>query len=387
MGVEILLVVVVVTALAFDFTNGFHDTGNAVAASIATGALRPKVAVAVSAVLNVVGAFLSLEVAQTIANGIVEAGAVTLQVIFAGLLGAIFWNLFTWLLGLPSSSSHALIGGVVGATLVAAGADAIKGEGIVQKVLAPAVMAPVIAGLVALAGTVVAYRITSRASEGRRSRGFRLGQVASASMVSLAHGTNDAQKTMGVITLALIAGGSLDAGADVPWWVVVSAAVAIGAGTYCGGWRIIRTLGSRITAITPPQGFAADSSTTAVLLAATHFGFPLSTTQVASGSIIGSGVGSRRGRVRWSVAGRIVAAWVVTLPAAATVGGALYWLAREIGGDAGTIVVSVIAVAVVGAIWLASRRNPVTPANVNDLEQPAPVAADPVGGPAAEAAA
>jgi PiT family inorganic phosphate transporter len=217
MDIDILLVVVVATALAFDFTNGFHDTGNAMAASIATGALRPKVAVGVSAVLNVVGAFLSLEVAKTIANGIVDAGAVTLTIIFAGLLGAIFWNLFTWLLGLPSSSSHALIGGVVGATLVAAGADAIKGQGIVEKVLAPAVLAPLIAGTVALGGTYVAYRLTARASERRRSRGFRLGQVVSASMVSLAHGTNDAQKTMGVITLALIANGNLGAGADVPW--------------------------------------------------------------------------------------------------------------------------------------------------------------------------
>jgi PiT family inorganic phosphate transporter len=384
MSVDILLVVVVVTALAFDFTNGFHDTGNAMAASIATGALRPKVAVAISAVLNVVGAFLSLEVAKTIASGIVDAGAVTLNIIFAGLVGAIFWNLVTWLLGLPSSSSHALIGGVVGATLVAAGPDAIKGVGIMQKVIAPAVLAPIIAGVVAVGGTFVAYRITARASERRRGRGFRLGQVASASMVSLAHGTNDAQKTMGVITLALIANGNIAQDAEVPWWVVISAALAIGLGTYVGGWRIIRTLGSRITQITPPQGFAADSSTTAVLLTASHFGFPLSTTQVASGSIIGSGVGSRLASVRWSLAGRMVAAWLITLPAAASVGGALYWIASEIGGDAGTI--TVCAIGIVGAtiIWLASRRDPVTPHNVNDLE--APAAPAPAGAAPGEAA-
>ena len=386
MSIDILLVVVVVTALAFDFTNGFHDTGNAMAASIATGALRPKVAVAISAVLNVVGAFLSLEVAKTIASGIVNAGAVTLNIIFAGLVGAIFWNLFTWLLGLPSSSSHALIGGVVGATLVAAGPDAIKGVGIMQKVIAPAVLAPLIAGVVAIGGTFLAYRITARVSERRRGRGFRLGQVASASMVSLAHGTNDAQKTMGVITLALIANGNLAQDADVPWWVVISAALAIGLGTYFGGWRIIRTLGSRITHIKPPQGFTADSSTTAVLLTASHFGFPLSTTQVASGSIIGSGVGRRLASVRWSLAGRMVAAWLITLPAAASVGGLLYWIASEIGGDAGTIVVCVIAIIGATIIWLASRRNPVTASNVTDLEAPAapgqPVAAGPAEVPA-----
>ncbi len=386
MSIDILLVVVVVTALAFDFTNGFHDTGNAMAASIATGALRPKVAVAISAVLNVVGAFLSLEVAKTIASGIVDAGAVTLNIIFAGLVGAIFWNLFTWLLGLPSSSSHALIGGVVGATLVAAGPEAIKGVGIMQKVIAPAVLAPVIAGVVAIGGTFLAYRITARVSERRRGRGFRLGQMASASMVSLAHGTNDAQKTMGVITLALIANGNLAQDADVPWWVVISAALAIGLGTYFGGWRIIRTLGSRITHIKPPQGFTADSSTTAVLLTASHFGFPLSTTQVASGSIIGSGVGRRLASVRWSLAGRMVAAWLITLPAAASVGGLLYWIASEIGGDAGTIVVCVIAIIGATIIWLASRRNPVTASNVTDLEAPAapgqPVAAGPAEVPA-----
>jgi inorganic phosphate transporter, PiT family len=371
MSIDLLLVVVVVTALAFDFTNGFHDTGNAMAASIATGALRPKVAVAISAVLNVVGAFLSLEVAKTIASGIVDAGAVTLNIIFAGLVGAIFWNLFTWLLGLPSSSSHALIGGVVGATLVAVGPEAIKGVGIMQKVIAPAVLAPVIAGVVAIGGTFLAYRITARASERRRGRGFRLGQVASASMVSLAHGTNDAQKTMGVITLALIANGNLAQDADVPWWVVVSAALAIGLGTYLGGWRIIRTLGSRITHITPPQGFTADSSTSAVLLTASHFGFPLSTTQVASGSIIGSGVGRRLASVRWSLAGRMVAAWLITLPAAASVGAVLYWIASEIGGNAGTIVVCVIGIVGATIIWLASRRNPVTASNVTDPEAPA----------------
>jgi inorganic phosphate transporter, PiT family len=375
--VDVLLVTVVVAALAFDFTNGFHDTGNAMASSIATGALRPRVAVLISAVLNVVGAFLSLEVAKTIAGGIVDSGAITLTVVFAGLLGAIVWNLVTWLLGLPSSSSHALIGGVVGATLVAVGTDAVKGHAIVDKVLAPAVLAPIIAGLVAALGTWTALRITRRASEGGRARGFRIGQIASASMISLAHGTNDAQKTMGVITLALIAAGDLGPGADVPLWVIFSAAGAIGAGTYLGGWRIIRTLGTRLTQISPVQGFAADSSSTAVILASSHFGFPLSTTHVASGSILGSGVGNPLARVRWGMAGRMVAAWLVTLPAAGAVAGAFYWAADGIGGSGGALVVGAVTVAIAAAIWFLSRRNPVTAGNVTQpaaAEAVAPVA-------------
>jgi inorganic phosphate transporter, PiT family len=341
MDIDILLVVVVATALAFDFTNGFHDTGNAMAASIATGALRPKVAVGVSAVLNVVGAFLSLEVAKTIANGIVDAGAVTLTIIFAGLLGAIFWNLFTWLLGLPSSSSHALIGGVVGATLVAAGADAIKGQGIVEKVLAPAVLAPLIAGTVALGGTYVAYRLTARASERRRSRGFRLGQVVSASMVSLAHGTNDAQKTMGVITLALVANGTIaQDDFHVPSWVVVAAATAIALGTYAGGWRIIKTMGSRIHKMDSAQGFAAQGAGAVVILAASKVGFPLSTTHTISGAVIGSGAAKRLSAVRWGVAGNIIVAWVLTLPAAAVFGALTYSVTRLFGtGAAGPLIV------------------------------------------------
>jgi PiT family inorganic phosphate transporter len=384
--VDILLVTVVVAALAFDFTNGFHDTGNAMATSIATGALRPRLAVLLSAVLNVVGALLSLEVAKTIAGGIVDSGAITLQVVFAGLLGAIVWNLLTWLLGLPSSSSHALIGGVVGATLVAIGPAAVKGHAIVEKVLAPAVLAPLIAGLVAALGTWTAFRITRRASESGRARGFRIGQIASASMISLAHGTNDAQKTMGVITLALIAAGELGPGADVPLWVILSAAGAIGAGTYLGGWRIIRTLGTRLTQISPVQGFAADSSSTAVILASSHFGFPLSTTHVASGSILGSGVGNRLARVRWGMAGRMVLAWLITLPAAGAVAGGLYWVADGIGGEAGTLVVGAIGVATAATIWLLSRRNPVTAGNVTQPaaegvapSAPAPRDATPAG--------
>jgi PiT family inorganic phosphate transporter len=251
MGSDFLLVIVVGTALAFDFTNGFHDTANAMATSIATRALPPRVAVGLSALLNVVGAFLSLAVATTIAKGVVDPSAITLNIVFAGLIGAITWNLVTWYFGLPSSSSHALIGGVVGATLVAKGSDAIKGAGIVEKVLVPAVLAPLLAGSVALLGTYLVYRLTARERPDHVKRGFRYGQVATASLLSLAHGTNDAQKTMGVITLALIAHGSIGADASVPTWVIVAAALAIGGGTYAGGWRVIRTMGTRITETSP----------------------------------------------------------------------------------------------------------------------------------------
>jgi PiT family inorganic phosphate transporter len=364
MGSDFLLVIVVGTALAFDFTNGFHDTANAMATSIATRALPPRVAVGLSALLNVVGAFLSLAVATTIAKGVVDPSAITLEIVFAGLIGAITWNLVTWFFGLPSSSSHALIGGVVGATLVAKGSDAVKGAGIVEKVLVPAVLAPVLAGSVALLGTYLVYRLTARERPDDVKRGFRYGQVVTASLLSLAHGTNDAQKTMGVITLALIAHGSLGADASVPTWVIVAAALAIGGGTYAGGWRVIRTMGTRITDIEPPQGFAADASSAAVILASSHYGFPLSTTHVCSGSIIGSGVGRRLAVVRWSIAGRLAIGWVVTLPAAALVGGGTAWASAAIGGTPGVLVMALIAAIVAATLYRATRGDRVTPDNV-----------------------
>jgi inorganic phosphate transporter, PiT family len=366
MGSDLLLVIVVGTALAFDFTNGFHDTATAMATSIATRALPPRIAVALSAVLNVAGAFLSLAVATTIAKGVVDPSAITLNIIFAGLIGAITWNLVTWYYGLPSSSSHALIGGVVGATLVAKGQDAIKGAGIVEKVLIPAVLAPFLAGAVAVLGTYLAYRLTRRERPDHVKRGFRVGQIASASLVSLAHGTNDAQKTMGVITLALIAHGSLDGNAGVPTWVIISAAVAIGGGTYIGGWRVIRTMGTRITEIEPPQGFAAQTSAAAVILASSHYGFPLSTTHVTSGSIIGSGVGKRLAEVHWGVAGRLAVAWLITLPAAGAIGGGTSWVADAIGGTAGVVVMAVIGAILAAALWAATRNDRVTADNVID---------------------
>ena len=361
----ILLVLVVITALAFDFTNGFHDTANAMATSIATKALKPKTAVALSAILNLVGAFLSFAVAAAIAKGLVEADAVTLPVILAGLCGGIIWNLLTWLLGLPSSSSHALIGGVVGAVLVHAGTSGVIWSGLLEKVVAPAVLSPVIALTVASIGTWLVYRITRGVPEGSRSAGFRWGQIGSASLVSLAHGTNDAQKTMGIIFLALISAGAVSGTADrPPTWVIVSCGVAIAAGTYMGGWRVIRTLGKGLVEIESPQGMAAETSSAAVILLSSHFGFSLSTTHVATGSILGSGVGKKGATVRWGVAGRMAIAWLLTLPAAALVGGVCSFIAGR--GAAGPFIVFGLLVATASAIWMRSRANRVDPDNVND---------------------
>ncbi len=383
MGNDVVLVLVVITALGFDFTNGFHDTGNAMATSIATGALGPRTAVAISGVLNLVGAFLSLAVAATIASGLVDTNLVTLTVVAAGLIGGIIWNLLTWLLGIPSSSSHALIGGVIGSTLAAAGGHAIKWHGLVSKVVLPACLSPIIAGLVAAVGTWLLYRISRNLTHAARNHGFRIGQIGSACMVSLAHGTNDAQKTMGVITLALIANGTLHSGANAPFWVILTCALAISIGTYVGGWRVIRTLGKGLVEIESPQGMAAESASAAVILLSASFGYSLSTTHVATGSIIGTGIGKKGAEVRWGVAGRMATAWVFTLPSAAVVGAAAFALAHAIGGTPGVIVDLVILLAVVGVIYWRSRGSKVDPNNVNDewtgsaapTEQPEPAAA------------
>jgi len=362
--------VVIVTALAFDFTNGFHDTANAVATSIATGALKPRTAVLMAGVLNLVGAFLSVQVAKTISSGLVDDTKITPTVIFAGLVGAIVWNLLTWLVGLPASSSHALIGGLIGATWVAAGADAVKFAGLVGKVLLPAVLAPIIAGLIALIATYLAYRITARGAQRTVTKGFKLGQVVSASMVSLAHGTNDAQKTMGIITLTLITAGALPADAGPPFWVILSSGLAIALGTYAGGWRIIQTLGMRVSTIETPQGFAAGTSTATVILTSSHLGFPLSTTQVATGSIFGAGAARGAASVRWGIGGQVAFAWLLTLPAAAAFGAVAAWVAAT--GPVGTIIVALVLVAVAGGIYAASRRRRVTADNVNEIPPRSP---------------
>lgn len=329
----IILVIVVLTALAFDFTNGFHDTGNAMATSIATGALKPKTAVALSASLNLVGAFLSVEVARSVGSGIVNLdridvtsnGPALMLIVFTGLVGGILWNVLTWLLGLPSSSSHALFGGLIGSALVAIGFDGVQWTGVLSKIIVPAVLSPVIAAIVSATGTWLVYRIAAPVADERKHSGFRKGQVATASLMSLAHGTNDAQKTMGVIFLALVASGSLKSDDAIPLWVKAACALAIALGTYLGGWRIIRTLGKGIVEVDTPQGVAADGASAAIILTSSHFGMALSTTHVASGSILGSGLGRKGAEVRWSVAGRMVVAWLITLPAAAIVG-ALTWL-------------------------------------------------------------
>jgi PiT family inorganic phosphate transporter len=373
-----LVVVVIITALAFDFTNGFHDTANAMATSIATGALHPRIAVLVSGTLNLVGAFLSTEVAKTVSGGIVQDSLVTPAMIFAGLVGAIMWNLLTWLFGLPSSSSHALFGGLIGAVWVGAGVHGVHFDTVTEKILIPAVASPIIAGVVALVATYLAYVITRRGREKEITRGFRYGQVASASLVSLAHGTNDAQKTMGVITLTLITAGVLQHGSGPPWWVILMAGLAIALGTYLGGWRIIRTMGKGLTDIESPQGFAAETAATTVILTSSHLGFALSTTHVCSGGILGAGIGRRLAEVRWSVAGRMVLAWLFTLPAAAAVGGVSAAVAKQ--GSFGVGVICVIAIAIAAAIYAIARRNAIHAGNVNDepavpvLSAPAPVA-------------
>ena len=362
-----LLIIVVITALAFDFTNGFHDTGNAMATSIASGALKPKVAVTMSAVLNLVGAFLSTAVAAAIAKGLVDPGLVSLELVFAGLVGGIVWNLLTWLLGLPSSSSHALIGGIVGAMLAAAGASGVVWTGLVSKVLVPAVLAPVMAAIIAGVATWLVYRTVRGVPEKRTEKGFRYGQIGSAALVSLAHGTNDAQKTMGVIFLALIAYGSASKSDPMPpFWVILSCAVAIALGTYLGGWRIIRTLGKGLVEISPPQGMAAETSSAAIILLSSHFGYSLSTTHVATGSILGSGLGKPGAEVRWGVAGRMATAWLITLPAAGVVGAITYFVVNGIGGYVGAIVGFLALVGVSGAIWWQSRKEPIDHSNVNN---------------------
>jgi inorganic phosphate transporter, PiT family len=381
--ITLLIGIVIATALVFDFTNGFHDTANAMATTISTGALKPRIAVAMSAVLNLVGAFLSVEVAKTISGGIVdESAGIKPQMIFAALVGAIIWNLVTWLAGLPSSSSHALFGGLIGATLVSVGAHGVHTDAVVTKVIIPAVAAPIVAGLAAMLATRLTYRLGRDADPAATSRGYRAGQIASAGLVSLAHGTNDAQKTMGVVTLTLITGGVIAPGSNPPLWVIISAGSAIALGTYIGGWRIIRTVGRGITDIQPQQGFAAQTGAAATILASTHLGFALSTTQVCSGAVMGAGLGRTGAVVRWGTAGRMVAAWALTLPAAGLVAGAAAFLTDR--GPWGVTAVGVIGLAVCVAVRSAARRKPVTHENVNDPETEGPAAGPTGSQPAAE---
>jgi PiT family inorganic phosphate transporter len=351
---ELALVAVVVVALFFDFTNGFHDTANSIATSVSTRALSPRAAVLSAAVLNVIGAFVSLEVAATVAKGIVDVGAITLDVVLAGLVGAITWNLVTWYLGLPSSSSHALVGGVIGSAVAAAGFDVVKWDGLREKVLIPSLAAPILGMVVAAAVMVVLTWVIRRRAPGTVNTVFRRLQLVSGGFVAFTHGTNDAQKTMGIIALALVASGHLPADEfDVPTWVVISAALAMGAGTYAGGWRIIKTLGQRVAKLDPPQGFAAQTACASILWATAHYGFPVSTTHTISGSVLGAGATRRFSAVRWGVAGNILVAWLMTIPCAALVGAAMEVVTRLPLGDA---IVFVLAAGIAATAFLARRQ-------------------------------
>jgi inorganic phosphate transporter, PiT family len=364
----LIVVLVIALALFFDFTNGFHDTANAMATPIATGAMKPRVAVLLAAGLNLVGAFLSTEVSQTISHGIIRedqiSATVMLPLIFAGLIGAITWNMLTWLLGLPSSSSHALFGGLIGATIVGAGVMAVDYGTVLSKVILPAVISPVTAGVIAFLATRLAYALTRRFDSKPDGRdGFRWGQIFTSSLVALAHGTNDAQKTMGVITLTLILAGWQSASQTEPYlWVILACALTIALGTYMGGWRIIRTLGKGLTDLKPAQGFAAETSTAATILASSALGFALSTTQVASGSVIGSGLGRRGSKVRWRTVGRIAIGWLLTLPASGAVGAFAALIVSRLGGW-GIFIDTLLALGIIITLFLRSRRDRVTASN------------------------
>src|SRR5512133_1902968 len=319
-----LLVVTIVVALAFDFTNGFHDTANAVATSVSTRALSPRAAVLVAAVANLAGAFVTTAVAKTVGQGIIDTNLATEKTVLAALFGAIAWNLLTWRLGLPSSSSHALIGGLIGAALVQSGSEGVEWHGVVHKVLLPGIASPLIGFAGAFLLLLLIFWLFVRVTPGVANRGFRLGQLGSGTWVAFTHGANDAQKTMGVIALALFESGHISH-FYIPTWVIVTAGLAIGAGTYAGGWRIMRTLGQRVINMDPASGFAAQVTAGVTIYTATKLGYPLSTTHVISGSVLGAGATKRLSAVRWGVAGNIVTAWILTIPAAGIVAAALYW--------------------------------------------------------------
>jgi inorganic phosphate transporter, PiT family len=319
-----LLVVTIAVALAFDFTNGFHDTANAVATSVSTRALSPRLAVLIAALANLAGAFATTAVAKTVGKGIIDSGLANPRTVLAAVGGAIVWNLLTWWFGLPSSSSHALIGGLVGAALVQSGEKGVEWHGIAHKVVIPALWAPTAAFAAAFALLLAIYWIFQRLTPGVANRSFRLGQLFTGTWVGFTHGANDAQKTMGVIALALYTHGSIST-FYIPTWVKIAAGCSIALGTYAGGWRIMRTLGQRVFQMDPPAGFAAQASAGAVIWASTRYGYPLSTTHVVSGAVMGAGATKRLSAVRWGVAGNIVLAWILTIPAAGLVAAALYW--------------------------------------------------------------
>lgn len=381
MSIEVIVLIVVIVALVFDFTNGFHDSANAMATSVATGAFKPKVAVLLAAVMNLIGASLSVEVAKTISSGIVNDDLVTPEMVLAGLVGAIIWNLLTWLFGLPSSSSHAIFGALIGAVLVRAGLAGIHPSVIVSKILLPALVAPVVAGCASYLATKIAYHGSHNAPKGAKRR-YRHAQKASALLVALAHGTSDGQKTMGIITLVLVAATlrlqDANPAAAVPWWgqpsgsgphwwVILAAGLAIALGTYSGGWRIMRTMGKGMADIEPPQGFAAETASGAAILASSHLGFGLSTTHVVSGAVMGAGLARTPDEVRWKTAGRMLVAWLLTLPAAGIVGALAELLTNQ--GTWGVILVIALLAVVAVAIKIMASHNHVSSANVNESRE------------------
>lgn len=324
------LLVVVVLAVIFDYINGFHDSANAIATSVATRALRPRTAVLMAAAFNFIGAFAGTAVAKTIGAGLVDVNTTTEAVVAGALIGAIAWNLITWWFGIPSSSSHALIGGLLGATVIAAGFGALDSEGIVNKVLIPMFTSPLAGFLLGLVLMVLLARIFFKAPRRPMSRFFRKAQVFSAGYMAFAHGSNDAQKTMGIITLALFAAGVID-DIVVPTWVIIVAATAMSLGTAAGGWRIMKTMGQRVVELEPVHGFAAETTAATVLVATAALGMPVSTTHVISSAITGVGTTRGRRRVNWGIARTIVTAWIVTIPAAALMGAAAWLVLDTVG--------------------------------------------------------
>jgi PiT family inorganic phosphate transporter len=348
------LLAVVVLALVFDFTNGFHDTANSIATMVGTRALSPQLAVALAASLNFVGAFWSLEVAATVGKDIISSATVSnpdtgLLVVLGGLAGAICWNVVTWFFGIPSSSSHALIGGLMGSAIAADGMGAVQWGNVSHKIIQPAVMAPLLGGLGALVLMAVLMRIFARTNPARSNRLFRRAQVFSGAWLSFTHGTNDAQKTMGIMALALAsANGTSSQDFSVPTWVVFSAASAMALGTYAGGWKIIKTLGGKVVKMSPIQGFSASTSAASVLYITAHMGFPVSTTHCVSGCVMGAGASKRLSSVRWNVAFDIMTAWVVTIPCAAVVGAMAFGLA---------MISPLALIAVLGVAWWYMNRH------------------------------
>lgn len=321
----ILLFLVIIAALVFEYINGFHDSANAIATVVSTKVLTPRRAVLFGAVLNFVGAFSGTHVAKTIGKGIVDVDSVTQLVILCALLGAIIWNLITWYYGIPSSSSHALIGGLIGASVMKAGIDVVHTKGVIESVVIPMITSPILGLAVGFLFMLLLLWIFRKANPDKINKKFRRAQLFSSGIMAFSHGSNDAQKTMGIITLALFTFGFIDK-VDVPLWVIFACALTMGMGTMAGGWKIIRTMGSKVIKLKPIHGFAAETSAAGVILTASHFGIPVSTTHIISTAIMGVGSTQNLSAVKWGLVGNIVIAWVLTIPICMIISGLIYFL-------------------------------------------------------------